>query len=56
MRLFGHPLHPALVHFPIAAWLFAPLADAAWWLTADAFFARVALWLTGLGLDRKSVV
>jgi uncharacterized membrane protein len=28
--MFGHPLHPALVHFPIALLLSATLADAAW--------------------------
>lgn len=28
-----HPLHPALVHFPVACWLLATAADAAglWW-------------------------
>lgn len=28
MRLFGHPLHPMLVHFPIALWTVGSLADA----------------------------
>ena len=23
MRLFGHPIHPMLVHFPIALWTVA---------------------------------
>lgn len=27
MRLFGHPLHPMLVHFPIAFWTAGSLAD-----------------------------
>lgn len=27
MRLFGHPLHPMLVHFPIAFWSFAAFSD-----------------------------
>jgi uncharacterized membrane protein len=29
----GHPLHPALVHFPIACWSLATAADVAslWW-------------------------
>lgn len=28
--MFGHPLHPALVHFPIALLLSATAADLAW--------------------------
>ena len=28
--MFGHPLHPALVHFPIALLLSATAADVAW--------------------------
>jgi uncharacterized membrane protein len=28
--VFGHPLHPALVHFPIALLLSATVADLAW--------------------------
>lgn len=27
MRIFGHPLHPLLVHFPIALWSLASLCD-----------------------------
>lgn len=30
MNLFGHPLHPAIVHFPIALLLSATIADLAW--------------------------
>ena len=28
--MFGHPLHPAIVHFPIALLLSATVADVAW--------------------------
>jgi uncharacterized membrane protein len=28
--MFGHPLHPALVHFPIALLISATIADFAW--------------------------
>ncbi len=27
MRLFGHPLHPMLVHLPIALWVLATACD-----------------------------
>ena len=27
MRLFGHPLHPMLAHFPVACWVLATLCD-----------------------------
>ncbi len=42
MRIFGLPLHPLLVHFPIAFWLTVPVLDLAaiyagpepWWTLA----------------------
>ena len=34
-RIGGHPLHPALAHFPVALWTAAPVADAVGlWLDA----------------------
>ncbi|MFP4003836.1 MAG: DUF2231 domain-containing protein [Alphaproteobacteria bacterium] len=50
VRLFGHPVHPVLVHFPVACWLLAPACDVAWLFTDDAFWATAALWLTGTGV------
>ena len=42
LRVFGVPLHPLLVHFPIAFWLTVPVLDSAalvagpepWWALA----------------------
>jgi uncharacterized membrane protein len=49
IAIASHPLHAASVHFPIA-YLFAGLvADLAYWWTADAFWARAALWAIGAG-------
>jgi uncharacterized membrane protein len=49
VSLFGHPLHPALIHFPVAA-LFGLIAtDLAYLLTGDYFWARAGLWLSGIG-------
>lgn len=43
MRLAGHPLHPMLVHFPVAFWTVATAAHVA----ATAGLAEVG-WLAGL--------
>lgn len=42
-----HPLHPMLVTFPIAFYIGALGADAAYWFTADVFWTRAAIWLLG---------
>ena len=43
--MFGHPLHPALVHFPIALLLSATAVDLAWLagLTSDTHFSAVLM-------------
>ena len=43
--MFGHPLHPALVHFPIALLLSASITDAAWLagLTSDVHLGAVMM-------------
>ena len=46
----GHPLHPAMIPFPIAFLTGALLADIAFWQTGGAFWARAAMWLVGAGL------
>lgn len=48
--LFGHPLHPMVIPFPIAFLVGALGADLAHWGTGDPFWARAALWLVGVGL------
>lgn len=45
----GHPLHPMLIHFPVAALVALPAADAAFLWSADPFWARAGLWLAGVG-------
>jgi uncharacterized membrane protein len=46
----GHPLHPALISFPIAFLVGALATDVAFASTRDAFWARVSLWLLGAGV------
>ena len=43
--MFGHPLHPAIVHFPIALLLSATVADLAWLagVSHDAHFGTVLM-------------
>jgi len=50
IRLGGHPLHPAIVHFPIALWTVAVGADLTGWITGQRdwwFLSEVCL---GLGV------
>src|SRR4051812_40763909 len=43
--MFGHPLHPAVVHFPLALLLSATFADLAWvaGLTTDTHIAAILM-------------
>ncbi|HSU21627.1 DUF2231 domain-containing protein [Comamonadaceae bacterium OTU4NAUVB1] len=45
----GHPLHPMLIHFPVAALIGLVGADAAYVWNGDPFWARAGLWLSGVG-------
>ncbi|MDO3383735.1 DUF2231 domain-containing protein [Gilvimarinus algae] len=45
----GHPIHPMLIHFPVAALIGLVATDVAFITTADAFWARASLWLAGVG-------
>lgn len=45
----GHPLHPMMIHFPVAALLGLVGADAGFLWTGDLFWQRAALWLAGIG-------
>lgn len=46
----GHPLHPALVPFPIAFFIGAFLADLAFLKLGDGLWASAAFWLIAAGL------
>lgn len=45
----GHPLHPVLIHLPIAALLMLAGSDLGYLITHDPFWARAGLWLAGIG-------
>lgn len=50
LRIVGHPLHPALVHFPIALWFIAVFWDAAAWWRPNPLWWQIAYWSLALGL------
>jgi uncharacterized membrane protein len=45
----GHPVHPMLIHFPVAALIALVAADVAYVFGGDPFWARAGLWLAGVG-------
>ncbi|HEY8506635.1 MAG TPA: DUF2231 domain-containing protein [Gemmataceae bacterium] len=53
--VLGHPLHPAMIPFPIAFLTGALATDLAFWGTSDPFWARVSFWLLAAGLVTGAV-
>jgi uncharacterized membrane protein len=49
-NIFGHPIHPMLIPFPIAFFVSALLCDLVFWGTRYDIWATAALWLLGAGL------
>ncbi|MGR4069429.1 DUF2231 domain-containing protein [Halomonas sp. LR3S48] len=49
IAIFGHPIHPTLVHFPVACLLLLVGSDAAYLYSGNAFWAKASLWLAGIG-------
>ena|SRR5437868_3345298 len=50
LRLGGHPLHPLLVHFPIALWTVAVAADVAGWISGQALWWMISFGSQALGV------
>jgi|SRR5579859_1484099 len=48
--VFGHPLHPMIVPFPIAFLVGALLTDLAFWRLGDPFWAQASIWLIAAGV------
>lgn len=49
MAIGGHPVHPTLIHFPVAALIGVIGTDVGYLVTHDEFWARAGLWLAGIG-------
>lgn len=50
LQIAGHPLHPALVHFPVALWFTAVFWDLMGWWRPDPLWWQMAYWCLALGL------
>ncbi|MBS8241545.1 DUF2231 domain-containing protein [Marinobacter lipolyticus] len=50
VSILGHPIHPMLIHFPVAALIGLIATDLAYMYTQDFFWARASLWLAGVGM------
>lgn len=49
VAIFGHPIHPLMIHFPVAALLALTAADLGYWWTGDVFWVRAGFWLSAVG-------
>ncbi len=48
--IFGHPIHPMLVHFPIVCFVGTLATDLAYWNSANIMWANFSIWLITVGL------
>ena len=49
LRLAGHPIHPMVVHFPVALWSVAVAADVGGWIWRDPVFWTLSFYSQALG-------
>lgn len=49
-KLFGHPLHPMLVPFPITCFIGALITDLAYYASANIQWSNFSIWLITAGL------
>lgn len=49
-RWLGHPLHPAIVHFPIALFMLNLVLDVASWIAPDRTLVVASTWVLALGV------
>lgn len=50
IRLGGHPLHPLLVHFPVALWSMMPIWDMLGLLQEQVLWWQIGYWSLAAGL------
>ncbi|WP_133130713.1 DUF2231 domain-containing protein [Legionella yabuuchiae] len=49
MSIAGHPIHPMLIHFPVAALLGLIATDFTFLITHKLFWAKAGFWLVAVG-------
>ena len=49
LKLLGHPLHPAMVHFPVAGWTAAVVTDILFVALGAPLWWTISLWLLVVG-------
>ncbi len=49
-QIFGHPIHPMLVPFPIVGFIGAFATDLVYWRTANLMWQYFSIWLITMGL------
>jgi uncharacterized membrane protein len=50
MKLFGHPIHPMLIVFPLGLLATSLIFDIIHWITGNGFFSIVAFWMIVAGV------
>ncbi|HVP18132.1 MAG TPA: DUF2231 domain-containing protein [Spirochaetia bacterium] len=50
LKLLGHPLHAAIVHFPVAAWTATAVTDTIFVIRGDPMWWHVSQWLLIVGI------
>lgn len=50
MRLAGHPIHPAIVHFPIAAWTVSLVCDIVFVFMPNPLSWQLGFWSVTIGV------
>ena len=55
LRLGGHPIHPMLVHFPVALWTLAIVADSGGMVTGEAWWWQASFGCQALGVLAATV-
>ncbi len=49
-KIFGHPIHPMLIPFPIVCFVGAFITDVVYWQTANLMWQYFSIWLITAGL------
>lgn len=50
LKLGGHPLHPALVHFPVACWTATPALDVLYLMGHNPLWWQFSFWCLAVGV------